>query len=179
MMPFTATTRLMIALTILGCELSLSQCQAGSGGVVTLPQFNGKKVTSGIIADVDCRWTNGSGYRPVRVTLTARKANRDRTIRVVLLPESWSSSQEPLAVSAEITIPEGEKKVTKTILVPQYSYWNNMRATFYEGGRKLKDLSMDRPFNWNTTYTTLEAPCLLLVDGKAPSKASSTRRSKD
>jgi len=131
-----------------------------------LPANNGKKLRNGIIAKVDCRWTDGWGYRPVRVTLLVRKTKRNRTIQVRLLPDSYSKHQEPLAVTTNIEIPQGEREVSETIYVPQQQPWSSFRSEFFENGRMLKDLSMNHGFGWNTTYN--DGPCLLMVDSAAP-----------
>lgn len=144
-----------------------SSAGAGSGNIAILPANNGKKLVNGIIAKVDSRWTDGWGYRPVRVTLSVRKTNKDRNIQVVLLPNSYSKFDTPLALTANVEIPQGEREVTETIYVPQQQPWSNFRTEFFENGRKLKDLSMDMGFGWNTNYG-VDGPRLLMVDSDAP-----------
>lgn len=141
---------------------------AGSGSSIRLPMGN-KRVKNGIIADLNWHWVDGFGHRPLRIELTVRKTNRDRTVTVHLFPNSWSTGHVPMRIECDIEIPEGQKSVSKTVYVPQEGYWNYLRADFFEGGKKLKDLSMDYGTNWNSNYYNGgEKPCLLIVDADAP-----------
>ena len=147
---------------------------AGSGGTVKMPSAFRKKMKNGIAVELDNRWTEGWGYRPVRIKFTLRKSKRDRTIRVDFAPQvehNGFSYQDTLVYTTNVKIPQGEKSVTKTIYVPQQLPWHNMRADFYEGNRKLKDISMEMPIqaltSGNYTYNT-GSPCVLLVDRDAP-----------
>ena len=158
---------------VLGCFALLAfvfptMCLAGAGTSFKLPM--NKRPKNGIIAHVNTWWVDGFGHRPVRIRLSVRKAKQDRTITVRLLPNSYSYSHEPLRIETEIEIPEGEKEVSKTIYIPQGSYLNYFRLDFFENGKKLKDLSMDRGVNWNQNYYNGgERPCVLIVDPDAPS----------
>ena len=143
-------------------------CVAGDGDRLSLPAFNGKKVKNGIAAEVDYQWTSGFGYRPVRVKLTPTKSTRDRTIRVVILPENYSStSPKPMEAIADIEVPQGTESVTQTINVPQYTPWTMLRIEFFENGRQLKDLSMTRSYRTSRTNGG-ESPSILLVDSHVP-----------
>lgn len=142
---------------------------AGTGQKITLPTDNRNKIQNGIIAEIDTRWVEGLGYRPVTLTLSTRKSKRDRTIRVALMPESHSSSHEPLKVEVTMDIPAGVKDVKKTVYLPQQTPWSVIRADFYLGNRKLKDLSIGYGiYQDNRTYND-HSPCMLLVDSDAPS----------
>lgn len=160
--------RSIVVSCILISAVATTPCVAGSGYKIVLP-FNGQKLKNGIIAEIDTRWVDGFGYRPVKISLSARRAKRDRTIKIVLLPESHSSFKEPLRVEVEMEIPEGKKEVTRTFYIPQQSPWSAFRAEFYEGGRMLKDLSMTRNAAQTNSSINLDSPCLLIVDTDAPS----------
>ena len=90
--------------------LPATVCFAGGGATVKLPQ--GKRVQNGIIADLDCRWVDGMGHRPVRIRFSVRKTNRDRNITVHLFPNSWGDNAGGTRITAEVEIPQGEKQVT-------------------------------------------------------------------
>ena len=152
---------------VLLCLSDPLTCQAGTGEHVMLPSHNRKKAKHGIVARVDWRWTEGYGYRPVRIDLTAVKMKRDRTIEVVLCPDSYSDSQTPLRVRVEIEIPAGETDVSKVVNLPQNNPWSMFRVEFYENGRILKDLSMKRGLG-NYGYNSHESPNILLIDRDAP-----------
>lgn len=142
---------------------------AGTGQTITLPTDNQTKIKNGIIAEIDTRWVEGMGYRPVTLTLSTRKSKRDRSLRVVLMPESRSSSSEPLKVEFNIDIPAGEKGAKKTVFLPQQTPWSVFRADFYLGKRKLKDLSIKYGVYQNNRTYNIDSPCMLLVDSDAPS----------
>jgi hypothetical protein len=162
---------LIASLFIVGmlCPSSL----AGSGGTVKVPMPTwGKrvKIKSGIIGTIDTRWTDGWGYRPIKITLSVRKSKRDRNLSMRLVPQCQGGpfgNTEPLSITTPLKIPQGEKSVTKTIYVPQQTPWFSLKADFYEDNRKLKDLSMDWPVNVGRNYNT-GSPCVLLVDRDAP-----------
>lgn len=149
-----------------------SNCFAGSGNSIKLPTQLNMKVKNGIIADLDTRWTDGWGYRPIRIKLSLRKSKRDRTIRIDLKPESQYQSNgmgihDPLTITTEVEIPQGEKVVKKTVYVPQQLPWSQIRAEFFEDGKKLKDLSMPYSIGIGGNYNN-HSPCVLLVDKDAP-----------
>ncbi len=160
----------LLGFAILYCVPCSHDCVAGTGIEFKLPQRK-KRVKNGIIADVNYRWIDGVGCRPIRITLTLRKTNRDRTLRVDVLPNSGNSYAEPLRVSSQIEIPAGKREVTKTIYVQQdYYYSNTIRLEFFEEGRYLDDLSMKYSEYWNSNYyNNGEKPCVLFVDADAPS----------
>lgn len=163
-----STHRRHFALVLMWMLVLPTVSLAGGGTSFQLPQGN-KRIKHGIIATVNSRWVDGYGYRPVRVRLSVRKTNRDRTIKVHLYPNSWSNASTPQTITADIEIPQGEKEVTKTLYVPHASYWNWFRADFYEDGEKLKDLSMDNGTNWSSRYYNAgEKPCVLIIDADAP-----------
>lgn len=166
---------LLLLSTMLASDLVTPKCFAGTGGAVSLPQPSwGKRIKykSGIIAEISTRWTDGRGYRPIRITLTVRKTKADRTIRIDLVPHmehtGFGGWREPMTYSTEVTIPEGEKSITKVVYVPQQTPWFYFRADFYEDNRKLRDLSTPQPQYYGNQQYNNGSPCVLLVDGNAP-----------
>jgi len=160
----------MLCIVLSVCLPNAHECWAGSGTTFKLPQGK-KRVKNGITVEVNNRWIDGVGCRPIKITFNIRKTNADRTLRVDILPNSYSSHQEPLRFSTQIEIPAGERKVTETIFVPQDQYYSNyIRLEFYEDGRYLEDLSMSNGEYWNSQYyNNGERPCVLFVDADAPS----------
>ena len=143
-------------------------CDAGSGRKISLPSENRQKIKNGIVAEIDTRWAEGFGYRPVTVTLMVRRIKRDRTIQIDFLPESHGSYREPLRMSVEMEIPQGEREVSQTFYVPQQTPWNSFRLEFFEDRRKLKDLSTKWNTGWPNVSNNVDSPCVLLVDKDAP-----------
>lgn len=146
--------------------MMFSQSDAGSGDVIKVPMAPGV-IKNGIRAEIDCRWPDGHGYRPVKIKLLARRVNHDRTVRVVLFPGSPNKRRKHLAVTVDIEIGQGEREVTRTVYVPQQRPWDWFRAEFFLEGRRMKDLSMPHGFSFNNRYN-IETPCLLMVDKDAP-----------
>lgn len=149
------------------CLLSFQYASAGTGQFVTLPFDQNKKVKNGIVATVDTRWTDGRGYRPVTVTLTSRKIQADRRITVRLYPGSYSTYNNGLEYEFELEIPQGKRDASKTVYLRQDREWNYFRAEFYEGGRKLKDISQDSSQYYSNQYNQ-GSPTVLLVDRDVP-----------
>ena len=145
-----------------------AHCEAGSGRKINLPSENRKKIKNGIVAEIETRWVEGFGYRPVTVTLAVRRIKQDRTIQIDFLPESHSKHREPLRMSVEMEIPQGEREVSETFYLPQQTPWNSFRIEFFEDRRKLKDLSMQWSTSWANVSNNVDSPCVLLVDKDAP-----------
>ena len=98
--------------------LAVVPCDAGSGTAVQLP-LGKKRMKNGIIAGVQQPLVRWLGASTIRLRLSVRKTNRDRTIMVRLCPNSWSRQHEPLRIETEIEIPQGQKQVEAVIYVPQ------------------------------------------------------------
>src|SRR5262245_31350648 len=146
---------------------------AAGGTVVTLPQ-PGMKVKSGLAMTVDMRGIDANGYRPVIVTV--RPLNNlplpaDRQLRVVIAPHANMSGLSPEA-SQVIELPEGSKSTTATIAIPQTGQWWSCTIETFEGGEKLRDLSIERiGFPGLNYWEWSEArPATLIVDHNVPDR---------
>lgn len=153
---------------VISCFMTGHDCLAGQGNSFTLPM--NKRVRNGIVAEVNTRWVDGFGHRPLRIRFGVRKANRDRTITVRVYPASYNRGHQPLQVEATVEIPQGEKEVFATIPIPQQEFLYWMRLEFFEDGKKLKDLSMDQGHSFTqNSYNNGDQPCAIIVDSAAPS----------
>lgn len=151
----------VISLLLAGC-LGATSARATTGGVTHLP--TGKFNTTGVTVQVDSRWIDAVGYRPVRVKISAVKppAKRDRQFRVVLRPYGNKSQ-----VSQVIELREGTAQATATILVPQDSSWDSLGIDVFEDGRILDELSGQR-FSYGNNWDWNESmPGLLVIDADA------------
>jgi len=84
--------RIRTALILLSClqPFFTSAAHAGSGNVINLPMGIAPK--NGLRLEIDTRWVDANGYRPLRITATnlmAGPTSPVRTLRVELTPQSW------------------------------------------------------------------------------------------
>jgi len=151
-----------------------STIQAGSGGVVTLPAGNARP-KNGLRLNIDTRWIDANGYRPVRIEAINWPPGptiADRTIRVEMSPQSWRWGYNTPAVVYYIEMPEKTALATTIVSVPQSGRWGGIDVEVYEDGGKLDDLSTTvglpsrNPGNWTGSEAT---PAILIIDADAPS----------
>ncbi|MEW4561739.1 hypothetical protein AB1K70_04390 [Bremerella sp. JC770] len=150
-MPFDLWPALLVRRVCLVLFLTAACCgvarlaHAETGGKIHLPAAPDKPV-SGLFLEVDTRWIDGSGYRPVRVTITTANglpAPADRRLNITLQPQYYNfTGRNPFpAVTQELKLPQGSVTQTHTVLVPQQFIWNSLEVTTREDGRMLKELS--------------------------------------
>lgn len=138
---------------------------ATTGGVTSLP--TGKLNRTGVRVEVDSRWIDAVGYRPVRVKITALKppVKYDRQFRVVLRP--FGNRDQ---VSQIVELKEGTAQTIATILVPQDTHWHELTIDIFEDGRILEDLSGERhTYNSNWDWNEM-GPGILIIDADAPER---------
>ncbi len=160
---------------------SLAVARAGTGGVVSLP-LAGTKIRSGLKLQIDTRWVDGTGYRPVRLRVSPippGPAPADRSIHITLRPRSWRMGTIRTSVSETVWLPQGATFADVTVSIPQYEMWNNFDIETSEDDRRLRDLSSRYVgFPARTFYNWSEAsPSILVLDPAAPGNSiSSTLR---
>ncbi len=145
---------------------------AGTGSTLSLPGARAK-IKSGLRVEIDSRWVDGNGYRPIRVTLIPwppGPATFARTIRVELKPSLRYGGVADTDASAFIEIPEGAASVTRVICIPQDGGWANATVRFYEEGVRLKDLdsAINFVFAINNQVWSEAQPSILMLDADAP-----------
>jgi|GEM_PF-615112 len=145
---------------------------AGSGDVHRLPTSPQARLRSKLRLNLDTRWVDGTGYRPVVVEAipTPGPAASDRQIRVTLKPIGQSQRE----VSTLIDIPQGSRSVKQQLLLPQDELWHNLYVDVTEGGREIEELSgqylnFARTNYWNWTEAS---PGLLFIDSDVPPQAT-------
>ena len=151
--------------------LGVKFAHAETGEVQHLPTAPNKP-DHGLILQVDTRWIDGSGYRPVRVsvgTANGKPAPADRRVRVTLQPSPYYYYKSPPRVSREIELPQGSVSATEEILVPQHSGWYGMRVTTHEDGRRLDELCTSQIVFYNISGIATEAfPAAIVFHRNAP-----------
>lgn len=177
LLPVTAGC--LVASMLLGGATPL---RAGSGGIISLP-MSGTKIKSGLQIQVDTRWIDGNGYRPVRVRISPippGPAPADRSIEVKLRPRSWQTGGKGTAVTRTVELSQGARFGEATIAIPQYEMWNNFDIETREDGDVLRDLSVNgigfpirSYYNWSEV-----TPGIVVLDKDAPPNViSSNQRS--
>ena len=138
--------------------------------MVVLPfSGTGIKANSGLRLEVSSYWVEGSGYRPVKFEVTCLPtAVADRTLDVAFVTKSNRGFSQQ--TKFEIEIPEGARKVSKVVSVPQNGVWYQWEFEVYEDGSRLRDLCGEtgvprraRSWSWTEAY-----PVILLIDRDAP-----------
>ena len=97
---------------------------------------------TGLNFEVDTRWVNGYGYRPVEVTITSPQPTTAAHSIMVELHAGWDST---VAVQQQFEMPAGATRASTTISVPFYDqsvfgvWWD-----VWVDGVKDNDLSLDQ-----------------------------------
>lgn len=132
---------LVLALTAWNPSYGVMPGETGTGHTVT---------AAGLTVNVDTTWLQGSGYRPVQVTVTpAAPSSVDRTLTVeILLHQAYSSSpHHKLRVTQEIDIPAGSGAIQATLAVPETFPWGSYSIHVLENGRVLNLQPFSHSFN--------------------------------
>lgn len=100
---------------------------------------------SGLELEVDTRWADSYGYRPLRFTFeSAKPATSDFQITVRFYADDWAEHDYGLAVEQDGELRAGEKSVTLIVRAPQLDSWNFVRWEVWVDGIKEPQLSLHR-----------------------------------
>lgn len=137
--------RLAIGALLLSAALLVKPLCADSGMKLALPTPPDKPV-HGLFLDIDLRWIEGSGYRPIRVTVgtsSGKPAPADRHLDITIQPRfNASNLRSPFpVVTQEIKLPQGSTTATHTILIPELYEWDKLDWVTREDGQILKELT--------------------------------------
>lgn len=126
----------LIAALLLAWTLTVgsSVCDGFGGALVRMPTQTVTStgptysVQTGLALEVDTRWFDAGGYRPVLLRVsTATAVGNPRTVEVTLsLAESSGrglSGEPGLVVTGSVTLPEGATEAEATLLCPGVSEW--------------------------------------------------------
>ncbi len=162
------STVLLFCVWLVGFESS----QAGSGSKFGWPT-GGVKNKSGLTIEVDTRWLDGSGYRPVRVRVrnsngTANMA--DRTLRLEIRPFAWQWGGQQDRTVAYLEFPQGAKTAETWVPIRQGEIWGRIELQTFEDGARLKDLSGQQSLGPTTQSAewTESFPSVLFIDKDMP-----------
>jgi hypothetical protein len=179
--------RVVLLMGLMGL-LAATPAAAGTGGVHRLP-LDPRDAVHGVRLELDTRWVNGNGYRPVRVRVTTEPAvpsPRERRFQVTLEPmvpginvsrdSSLSFSRASVSrwsavrVHGSVVLAEGAGAGETTLLVPQSAFWVGIRVAVDEEGRRLAECSAEAgvPLELPREEWTEVIPAVLLVTRHMP-----------
>ncbi|WP_145050788.1 hypothetical protein [Lignipirellula cremea] len=129
--------------------------------------------------EVDTRWVEGNGYRPIRVKLLnypPGPSKKDRKVTVRLVCSRYQNAQ---SVSQNLFLPAGSSEVVTDILVPQYRQWHDgLQLEVTEGSRRLEQLCAHdisgAMSEYDDNYTEV-SPSVLFIDSRTPERAVRTQ----
>ena len=138
------------------------------------------RVGAGLAMDVDTRWVDNGGYRPVRITFTpTAPVVADRVLVIEFVAPFWSNSGlEQTRVVQAVEIPAGSGPVRVAISVPQMVTWNQFRVDVTEDGQLVQPLSVLSAGGAAAASDSLWAeqlPAVLIVGDKLPDTANLAR----
>ena len=138
-------------------------------------QFNGTQTQlplkfpvsrrTGLSLNVDPRWTNNYGYRPVEVTISSPNPT---TVDHVITIELHTGHNRNVSVKQSFEMPAGSTKATTTVSLPVFQTpLNNFFWDLRVDGIKDKDLSVDykSPQAWMSGATSSGGNLTFLVAG--------------
>ncbi len=108
-------------------------------------------VGSGLRLDVDTRWPDGAGYRPIRITITPTTPPTTDRILVFQIdtfpPYGYGRTDGRLSVTQEIELSAGFKPFTTTVAVPYTLQHTDYEIRVREGGQDVIGLS-----GWRSSF---------------------------
>lgn len=124
---------------------SAPSCPAEDGTVMRFPIVGKTRFPSGLQMEVDTRWVEAQGYRPIRIKLGTSPpapAPADRTIRIDIKTFARSYGDDNGdTTTAYVTLPQGQQSIATSVPVRQEALWSKIEIECYEGGFQLPDMS--------------------------------------
>lgn len=177
-----ATRSWVFLLALLGWATA-AQAESGTQFTLPVPRQHNPGVnpnptrSSGLILRVDTRWVASRAYRPVTITLgtnTGSPTPRDRVLWVELQaidPNNNNHNNENNRqwVGKVVELPQGEREIQTTFLVPQETSWQGISVRTFEDGTLVEELSgIDHS---TMIHARTEAnPSILILHAEAPSR---------
>ncbi len=131
-----------------------------------------RTTTKRLAIDVDNRWPDNPGYRPLRVTITpTRPPAADRSLMIVVTVISGPGGRGRLTVEQDVTLPAGATVLWRTIPIPDVPLSHSYMINLFEDGEPLK---MRAPNGFSAmnlhrrTFDTSRFPRILFVGERMP-----------
>lgn len=117
-----------------------------SGSANAVDKIDGSAVDqkSGLRLQFSSSGIKKSGYRAIDLTITrSLMVNVDRRIAVNIRASDWNRNRvKSPQLRVVIDIPQGVRRVTERVLVPQSSKWSQIRLTAFEDGEQIRNLTV-------------------------------------
>lgn len=155
-----------VALALLSSLYWTTTAAAGTGTV-------NASAGNGWSMQVDVRWVDGGGYRPVLVTVApATPSAADRTLHLEFHARFAYYHRSEVVVSQDVDIPAGSAGESVMLSVPQHFPWQMYDLDVWEDGTYLKKLSQaNAGFGvWQDWHEAL--PGMLVIVDKATAQAA-------
>lgn len=171
---FSSRRLIGVGLLLLAWGLVGAKSASAETGMVHHLPAPPDKPDHGLVMQIDGRWIDGSGYRPVQVTVgtaNGKPAPADRRISVTLQPRPYYYNASLPRVTEEIELPQGSASVTQSILIPQHTSWFGVTVSTREDGRRLDELCSSQVVmfnNFNANIATEAYPAAIVFHRNAP-----------
>ncbi len=94
------------------------------------------------VLDVDNRWSDGPGYRPIRCTVrTIKPPAADTVLELRITNDFGYGYQSSTSAQKKVTLPAGAATVSFTINVPQQEQLESYSVALYEEGDRVTGLN--------------------------------------
>jgi hypothetical protein len=169
--PTRRLTRCVLFIVVV-CLLSAPRVSTGETGSLDVFPPPGVASKSGLKLEVDTRWCEGFGYRPVRVTATVVPRGTtpaDRVLLVELVQDRSVYRDGTTTVTGYLELPQGSSTATITLPVPIDTSSTLWWIDVYEDGVQLEELTGPLRFG---SVPSAPASTVLAIDSRAPSLAN-------
>jgi hypothetical protein len=173
LLAFAPILLVLLALVICSGAAEAAVTKLSGGNTAAWTSGDVETMTSyGLQLGVDTRWLDGSGYRPIRITVKPQvPVPADRKLRLeVLVGPSWSGEQG-FRVQQDIEIPAGTTPATPvqaTLSVPQYAGFSMLTLNVFEDGKLREKLCTSLPVTDAQNGIIEGMPKVLFVDNAMP-----------
>ena len=131
---------------------TISVAQDANGFVAQVPSDTTYSQRSGLRLEVDTRWPNNYGYRPIRVRVRAAKpttAEHQITIRLNSAAWDWRD----VDVEQIFDMPLGATEAEAIVACPQFQSDHRYWWDVWVDGVRDKELCLDQAASWNLNAT--------------------------
>ncbi len=158
------TSHLMVVVLLIGAA---THCWAGAGVTLVFPT-RGVPPKSQLVMEVDTRWPDKSGVRPIKITfrpIGQRTFPADRTLEITVQPKSWGGAfQSTTQVIQTVQIPEKASAAEGIFYLPTFPETYLFSVEVREQGRLLRDLSFENTQLSSSYNTDSGLPTILVID---------------
>jgi hypothetical protein len=128
------------------------------GFVVQRPSAATASPRNGLTLEVDSRWVNNYGYRPIRVRVSSLKpVTRDHVVTIRFHIAAWDWRSGVIDVEQDIELLTGQTEATAVVTCPQFQTGHRYWWDVWVDGKKDDSLSVDANTAWQLTAASSNA----------------------